>query len=1069
MPGSLPSSGVGLDPQVASAQAVSPFRIRVDFTEYVTVDSELLDAANYTVTAGGGSVAVTPIRVIASGDATQSVVLVLNGAMTPGTGNYTVEVTGSVTDLAGDPLDTAADSATFDGYPAPTNPTKLTSGLLAGLTSAIGDELNDLSGQIATKLSQPLNASAVVQSGAGLRNASSVDSGVTVTLGSGTFSGNVQPGQMFRLLTGGTTVRVAEIGSVESTTQIILLGTGIGENFTNFSWQVETKPADTAIVESTIGFPDSGRFSLGGVQYRYASKSPDSLHGLEHLDEELAWVAGAKIDHLTGDDLEEISTNFSGTDLLWRSIQIDYASGADLDVIGTNLGVLRPPALTDALYREIIKIVAYSPRGTELVIRRVLDAIVGDGNYDILEDLTGARDIEDAAISHIRNPARVYIRVDRNDEELVTGKTFVERGEYAVLASTLDEFDLDPVLTRDGTTRLIGVSLPSDPLPEGIIVDRGICDITVTQTTGTATGATGAFSTRILSGDVLRIDSGPLASRAFIVNSRVSSTELDLDVESDMVDLGRPDTGETLSSRGAAWTVIRPWSDIGRHLPSAELEETYPNSGVYQAGWEWTGTAAETPVSAVLQVNARGRELRLRNATPSETITYRRRCRILPQSRGFASLSAAINVTAMDDDPNSGDQLILQIDNGDKLFRVGFIRDTTEAFCGFIDATGAFIGTPPAIVEDEVRYTFTIVIDGDQAGQLYVGDRLVDQVAYSALPNSAGPAVDPPGITFGGDSTTFETPDTWVSRVAWKFDHDVEFGALSANADVTAPRTITDLDGNGLIANDARFTIQSWSGTNSLGGTLQGHWEIDSAGGPNTGTFVGPTYVGARTSIGLDSDIIYLDACPDVLKFPHARGHQIELLDGPNAGVYSIQALLDAALNPVAPEGATSLFSPTGLASYKAENPGAHTPFEVPVLAVRVSDPPVGGFSTALGLSWRIIPVVVGTWSETIVFPNGATETALTVTLPAPVPLDYDVGVYEPIVACRYYFIPSAQVQDSAVENAAAGMGETSHYPFYLYDSLGAIRDVIDILTAGGVIPVYNQLARDESGLHIRN
>lgn len=1063
MPSSLPYSGVGVDPQLLSALALSAFRVRLTFSERMTANAALSDLANYTLTPASGSAARSVVLVLPLGATPTEVILILDGALTPGTGNYDITAAG-VVDLALNPIDAAADTVSFDGYDAGDGPTQIAPGILAGLTSAIGDEVNDLSGGISTRLAQPLRAAQIVQSGAGTLSASSADTGVTVTLGTGTFDAAVAAGHIFRILSAGPVVRTAVVASYDSPTQITLESPGIGENFADLSWQVETTPDELAIVESTIGWPDASRFFLDGVQYRYSSKTADALLALEHLNEDHAWVGGAKVDHDVPSVLQENGRMFSGTDAFWRSIVVDHATGADLDVLGTNLGLLRPPGLPDALYREIIKIVAYSPRGTAAVIRNVLTAVVGADNFDLFEDLTGAREYAEGPTSVIRHPAKVYIRVERDDEDTYAGKTFVEHGEYAALESGLNDAILDSDIARADEVSLIGVRLPADPLPSGIVVARGdAADFSVAATTGSATGVTGTFPPEILAGDMIRIETGLHAGRMFGISAYVDAEELTLALDGDLPAADRPDPGDSVTATGVGWTVLRPWSDIGRHRPSDEVEETFPGSGVVQASWEWTGTATEN-TATTLQTTARGREMRLRNSTPSETTTYRRRCRVLAESSGYAALRLAINTAALDGGATSGNQLVLQIDDGLALLRAGVIGVSAQtATIGFIDGTGAFIGTPVAETLTELTQHI-IRIEKQSTGlvRLYVDGALVDTVEYGDLDASAGAAVDPPGILFGGDSGTYEMPDVWVSRAQWQFETPTEFAALPFNLEVSPARNGEDLDANGLVAEGANFGIDAWDTANAAGGTLHGTWVFDSAGGPNAGTFVGPTLPGARTSIGADNDIIYLDDASSLLLFPHARGHQIELLSGPDAGVYDIQDLLGPDLEPVVPEGAEFLFSPAGLAAYKAANPGEHTPFTLPVHAVRVSNPPSGGFSTALALEWRIVPVVDGTWTESANFAAGASLAGDTVTLPAAVPLNYDSGVYEPIVQVVYYTVPSAQVVAEDTSNSGGNF-----YPFYLYDAVGQVRDIIDILTAGGVLPIYNKLVRDDAGLHI--
>lgn len=108
-------SGVGILPQVTSAVLVGA-RLAVTFSEPMTEDAEILDPTNYTITPDGGSDALTVTGVVVA--SSTIVYLTLSGAPTTGDLNYNVEVADTVTDLAGNTLDPAADNADFDGHSA---------------------------------------------------------------------------------------------------------------------------------------------------------------------------------------------------------------------------------------------------------------------------------------------------------------------------------------------------------------------------------------------------------------------------------------------------------------------------------------------------------------------------------------------------------------------------------------------------------------------------------------------------------------------------------------------------------------------------------------------------------------------------------------------------------------------------------------------------------------------------------------------------------------------------------------------------------------------------------------
>lgn len=145
--------------------------------------------------------------------------------------------------------------------------------------------------------------------------------------------------------------------------------------------------ATTFPVESTLDWPEVGVVGVGGVQYRYSSRTIFALVGITYRDAGVD-VAGAVIDHRVETPVIDKSRTFSGLDQVRAALLVDTAVGDDLNALGRNLGVLRLPFVgDDDTFREIIKALAYNPRGTIYGMELALDAMVGAGNYEIIEDL----------------------------------------------------------------------------------------------------------------------------------------------------------------------------------------------------------------------------------------------------------------------------------------------------------------------------------------------------------------------------------------------------------------------------------------------------------------------------------------------------------------------------------------------------------------------------------------------------------------------------------------------------------------------------------------------------------
>lgn len=150
--------------------------------------------------------------------------------------------------------------------------------------------------------------------------------------------------------------------------------------------QVATLGAAILNVENTLGWPDSGKVRVGGVIYQYAGRTDQSLTGITHLFGGATQVGTYKY-HAVQEAVTNITGATSSMELLRRSLLVNYAEGEDLNTIGRNLGVPRLLYVADDdTHRGIIKALAYNPRGTVYGLELALDALLGAGNYQIIED-----------------------------------------------------------------------------------------------------------------------------------------------------------------------------------------------------------------------------------------------------------------------------------------------------------------------------------------------------------------------------------------------------------------------------------------------------------------------------------------------------------------------------------------------------------------------------------------------------------------------------------------------------------------------------------------------------------
>lgn len=162
--------------------------------------------------------------------------------------------------------------------------------------------------------------------------------------------------------------------------------------------------------------------------------------------------------HIAHDEVVDWSRNWSQSDALRRATLVEYAEGDDLDRIGRNHGLHRLRGLSDATYRNVIKSIAYTWRGTVYAIELLLDALYPSGGWEIYESL-------------VENPGEIFITIPGEIGSSALGRTYMNAREdvtatskYAVAVSdtptTVESVKVLPV----EQTLLMG-ALPSADSP----------------------------------------------------------------------------------------------------------------------------------------------------------------------------------------------------------------------------------------------------------------------------------------------------------------------------------------------------------------------------------------------------------------------------------------------------------------------------------------------------------------------------------------------------------------------------------------------------------------------------
>jgi len=187
----------------------------------------------------------------------------------------------------------------------------------------------------------------------------------------------------------------------------------------------------TIDVESTLNWSYPGKLIIQGIVYYYVSIVDTTIGGLYYINEGAIEFGLAKI-HSIGSEVLNLNENLNAIQLAKKSLWIDYAEAEYLDAIGRKYGLPKKPLYgDDATYREIIKAVAFSPRGTVYGIELALNALIGVGNYEIYEDL-------------IKYPNIVFIKINEdyflNDNPY--GKTYISEYLFEFLSGSFNTLSL---------------------------------------------------------------------------------------------------------------------------------------------------------------------------------------------------------------------------------------------------------------------------------------------------------------------------------------------------------------------------------------------------------------------------------------------------------------------------------------------------------------------------------------------------------------------------------------------------------------------------------------------------
>jgi len=128
-------------------------------------------------------------------------------------------------------------------------------------------------------------------------------------------------------------------------------------------------------------------------------------------------------------EVVDASQSYSALDKLRRAMLTAYAEGDELDRIGRRYGIQRLPALGDEIYRCLLQVLPYLPRGTVYGLELLLECLYPGGGWEIYEDLESF-------------PNQVFVLL-----ESVTGTTNISEGKTWMVPTGADVTpSVDPAL-----------------------------------------------------------------------------------------------------------------------------------------------------------------------------------------------------------------------------------------------------------------------------------------------------------------------------------------------------------------------------------------------------------------------------------------------------------------------------------------------------------------------------------------------------------------------------------------------------------------------------------------------
>jgi hypothetical protein len=268
-----------------------------------------------------------------------------------------------------------------------------------------------------------------------------------------------------------------------------------GQAVTELTQPLDVTEVVDADVLATLGFGEftdgasDARFVVGREIISATGRNDTQFTGLTRgLD-------NTKIKrHPPGSIVYDLAQNTTALDLVRRGMLVDFAIGPDLDVVARNLGLKKCINLTDDVWREVIRSVAYLAKQTRNAFDEAMTALVGPPpvNYCIFE-------------RQITRPHRVFVQVDVEPATSLKGRFVLNSGEQQ-LSTGLTTVETDYDITASPTVPDVG--------PIGVL---GVYDDTLLTRKGHRDGFTNYFTGGSFVGNVITLGASPGAAGTALI------------------------------------------------------------------------------------------------------------------------------------------------------------------------------------------------------------------------------------------------------------------------------------------------------------------------------------------------------------------------------------------------------------------------------------------------------------------------------------------------------------------------------------------------------------------------